>query len=134
MIVVDADVLASFWIKSPRTDAALRVRARDADWIVPVLWRSELRSILRQHLIHGSLGFADAMWIAGKAEAMLQGREYTVSSHAVLKLVHQTGHSSYDCEYVALAEAKGVKLVTGDRRLTRHFPDLALLMEDFGVM
>ncbi len=133
MIVVDADVIAAFWIKSPRTQAAYRVRARDSDWIVPVLWRSEFRSVIRQHLMHGSFGFADASWIVGKAEAMLHGREFSVSSHDVLRLVNQTGHSSYDCEYVALAEARGIKLITGDQRLTHLFPDIAVLMEEFAT-
>lgn len=131
MIVVDADVVAAFWIKSGRTDAALRTRRRDADWIVPILWRSELRSILRQHLIRGSLDFADAAWIAEKAEAMLRGREYTVDSHAVLKLVEQTSHSSYDCEYLALAEAERIQLVTSDRKLAPLFPNAAVLLEDY---
>lgn len=133
MIVVDADVLAAFWIKSARTDAALRTRRRDADWIVPILWRSELRSVLCQHLVRGSLGFADAAWIAVKAEGMLQGREYTVDSRDVLKLVERTGHSSYDCEYVALAEAQGLQLVTGDGKLARLFPNTAVLLEDFAA-
>lgn len=131
MIVVDADVVAAFWIKSGRTDAALRTRRRDADWIVPILWRSELRSILCQHLIRGSLDFADAVWIAEKAEAMLRGREYTVESHDVLKLIEQTSHSSYDCEYIALAEAEGLQLVTVDRKLARLFPNAAVLLEDY---
>ncbi len=131
MIVVDADVIASFWIKSARTDVALQARRRDADWIVPLLWRSELRSVLRQHLVRGTLGFADAVWIAEKAEGMMEGREYAVRSVDVLKLVKRSGHSSYDCEYVALAEAEGVRLVTGDRAVARRFPDVAVLLEDF---
>lgn len=131
MIVVDADVIASFWIKTARTDVALQARRRDADWIVPLLWRSELRSVLRQHLVRGTLGFADAVWIAEKAEAVMEGREYAVRSADVLKLVERTGHSSYDCEYVALAEAEGVRLVTGDRAVARRFPDVAVLLEDF---
>lgn len=133
MIVVNTDVVASFWIKTARTDAALRTRRRDADWVVPLLWRSELRSVLRQHLVRGTLGFADAVWIAEKAEAMLAGREYAVQSADVLKLVEQTGHSSYDCEYVALAEAEGVRLVTGDRAVVQRFPDVAVLLEDFAA-
>ena len=106
MIVVDTDVIAAFWIKSERSDAALRARRRDADWIVPLLWRSELRSVLRQHLIRGTVGFADAVWISKKAEEMLRGREYAVESHDALKLVERTHRSSYDCEYVTLAEAR----------------------------
>lgn len=131
MIVVDADVIASFWIKTARTDAALQARRRDADWVAPLLWRSELRSVLRQHLVRGTLGFADAVWISEKAEAVMEGREYAVRSADVLKLAERTGHSSYDCEYVALARAEGVRLVTGDRALARRFPDVAVLLEDF---
>ncbi|MEM1042390.1 MAG: type II toxin-antitoxin system VapC family toxin [Bacteroidota bacterium] len=131
MIVIDADVIASFWIKGPRTAAVLRARRRDTDWIVPLLWQSEFRSVLRQHLVHGSLSFADAVWVANKAEAMLSGRAYEVRSADVLKLVERTGHSSYDCEYVALAEAEQVPLVTGDRRVAERFPDIAVLLEAF---
>jgi predicted nucleic acid-binding protein len=136
VIVVDADVIAAFWIKTARTDVALQARRRDADWIAPVLWRSELRSVLRQHLVRGTLGFADAVWIAEKAEAVMEGREYAARSADVLKLAERTGCSgtsvsSYDCEYVALAEAEGVRLVTGDRRVVERFPDVAVLLEDF---
>ena len=131
MIVVDTDVIASFWIKMPRTERAHGARRRDADWIVPVLWRSEFRSVLRQYLLRGLLGFADALWIAEKAEGMMAGSEYVVRSADVLKLVERSGHSSYDCEFVALAEAEGVQFVTGDRAVARLFPDTAVLLEDF---
>ena len=131
MIVVDTDVIASFWIKSTRTHAALRVRRRDADWIAPVLWRSEFRSVLRQYILAGHIGYADAVWIAEKAETTMRGKEYTVGTDAVLKLVEQSHHSSYDCEYVALAEAEGLRLVTGDRTVARLFPRVAILLEVF---
>jgi predicted nucleic acid-binding protein len=49
----------------------------------------------------------------------------------VLRLVDETGHSAYDCEYVALAQRLGVPLVTGDRQLARQFPETAALMETF---
>ena len=71
------------------------------------------------------------MWFAEKAEADLRGRERPVESAAVLGLVERTGHSAYDCEYVALAEAEGVRLVTGDRAVARLFPTTAVLVEDF---
>ena len=131
MIVVDTDVIASFWIKTPRTETAKQERRLDADWIAPLLWRSELRSVLRQHLVRGSFAYADALWIAEKAEAMMAGREFEIRSADVLKIAHRAGHSSYDCEFIALAEAEGVRLVTGDRKLSQLFPDIAILLEDF---
>ena len=131
MIVVDTDVVAAFWIRGPRTAAALRARRRDADWAAPPLWRSEFRSVLRQYLARDLIGYAEAIWLADKAERSMRGREGDVETAAVLKLVDRTGHSAYDCEYVALAEAEGARLVTGDRAVARLFPDVAVYLEDF---
>ena len=44
MIVVDSNVIAYCWINGPLTQAAQRVRVKDAEWHVPILWRSEMRS------------------------------------------------------------------------------------------
>ncbi|MFV1979600.1 MAG: type II toxin-antitoxin system VapC family toxin [Rhodothermia bacterium] len=133
MIVVDADVIAAFWIKTTRTPCAIEARRRDPDWVAPVLWRSEFRSILRQYLVADHMTHSDAVWIAEKAERTMRGKEYAVESASVLKLVGRTSHSSYDREYVALAEDLGLSLVTGDRKLARLFPNVAILLEDFEV-
>jgi predicted nucleic acid-binding protein len=45
-------------------------------------------------------------------------------------LVDETGHSAYDCEYVALARELGVMLVTGDGTLADRF-EPAVLLEDY---
>ncbi|MGH8652195.1 MAG: type II toxin-antitoxin system VapC family toxin, partial [Gammaproteobacteria bacterium] len=58
MIVVDTNVIAYCWLNGPLTAAAQRVRAKDPDWHVPVLWRSEMRSILTGYLRDGSLSRA----------------------------------------------------------------------------
>lgn len=79
------------------------------------------------------LPFGDALWIAEKAASMLHGQTYSVDTSTVLKLVQQTHHSSYDCEYVALAEALGIPLITGDQRLAQLFPNRVVLMEDFAT-
>jgi|GEM_PF-6332472 len=42
-----------------------------------------------------------------------------------------SGHSSYDCEYVALAQHLGLTMVSGDRRLVQKFPETAVLLEEF---
>jgi predicted nucleic acid-binding protein len=64
-----------------------------------------------------------------QAEVMMQiaatsllGGEHTVSDHAVFDLVTRSRCSAYDCEYVALAEALGVVMVTEDKALLRAFP------------
>lgn len=131
MIVVDTDVIAAFWIKSVRTPDALKARRKDSHWIAPVLWRSEFRSVLRQYVVAGHMSYADAAWMADKAERTMRGNEYMIQTASVLKIVERTSHSSYDCEFVALAEAEGIPLVTGDQQVARVFPNVAVLLEDF---
>jgi predicted nucleic acid-binding protein len=131
MIVVDTDVIAAFWIKTARTPIAIEAKRKDPEWIAPLLWRSEFRSVLGQYLRAAHIDYSDAAWIAEKAEQSMEGSEYTVNSAVVLALVEETGHSSYDCEYAALAKGLGLKLVTGDRKLAKVFPDIAVRLEVF---
>ena len=62
MIIVDADVIANFWLPTARSAVAKRVRHRDAQWSVPRLWRSEFRSVLRQYMLQKDLAFSEALW------------------------------------------------------------------------
>ncbi len=58
MIVVDSSVIAHCLLNSPMTRLAQRVWVKDPDWQVPVLWRSEMRSIFAGYLREGSLSAA----------------------------------------------------------------------------
>ena len=46
VIVVDTNVVAYLWLPGNMTAAAEQVLRQDAEWAVPLLWRSEFRSIL----------------------------------------------------------------------------------------
>ncbi len=131
MIVVDNDVISYFWLEARRTEAARRVRERDADWHAPRLWRSEFRNVLYQHMAHRELSLGDAQRIAETVEADLESTTYSVATADVLRLVDASGHSAYDCEYVALAQELDTPLVTGDNTVADLFPDTAVLLEDY---
>jgi predicted nucleic acid-binding protein len=73
-----------------------------------------------------------AVRIIDKADELLQGREYTLSSRTILELVAQSSCSAYDCEFVALAQDLDVQLVTDDRRILNEFPQLAISLASFG--
>lgn len=73
---------------------------------------------------------ADALETARTAEADMTDNAYEGSTAEVLRLVDATGHSAYDCGYVALAQQLDVTLVTGDADLSDHFPNPAVLLED----
>jgi len=131
MIVVDNDVISYFWLDAARSSVAKQVRRKDPAWQAPTLWRSEFRNVLYQHMAHRGLSLSAALQIADEAEADMQEGTMNVSTAAVLRLVDASGHSAYDCEYVALAQERGTRLVTGDQRLPQLFPETAVLMEDF---
>jgi predicted nucleic acid-binding protein len=39
--------------------------------------------------------------------------------------------STYDCEFVALAQANGARLLTVNRRILREFPEVAISLKKF---
>jgi len=97
----------------------------------PSPWRSEFRNVLRGYMAGGYMTFAEAIAIARDAEADLADQTYEVNTGDVFRLVDASGHSAYDCEYVALAQTPDVPLVTGDRRLPDLFPETAVLLKEF---
>ena len=131
MIVVDSNVVAYCWVNGPLTALAQRVRVKDPDWHAPILWRSEMRSILTGYLRDGSLTGPQVARIMEAAEGALAGREHLVPSAPVLDIAGKSRLSAYDCEFVALASVLSVPLVTADKGVLRAFPDRALTMEAF---
>lgn len=87
-------------------------------------WRSEFVSVL-------SLYIRKKYLTVQQAENMMVDSEYEVNSGKILELVNQSKCSSYDCEYIALAEDINVPLVTRDKRIIREFPTKATSVEKF---
>ena len=131
MIVVDTNVVAYLWLPGNLTGAAEQVLKRDAEWAVPLLWRSAFRSILTGAVRHKTLSLDRATAIAAAAEEHLRHREFAVESSDVLALAIPSGCSAYDCEFVALANDLGVGLVTNDREVLRAFPGVAVPLRQF---
>lgn len=131
MIVVDSNVIAYCWVNGPLTDVAQRVRAKDPDWHVPILWRSEMRSILTGYFRDGSLTGVHIVRIMEAAETALAGSEHLVQSRRVFEVAGESRLSAYDCEFVVLASVLSVPLVTADKAVLKAFPNRALTMEAF---
>lgn len=128
MIVVDSNILAYLYLPGEFTPAAEALLDSDPDWTAPVLWRSEFRNILAGYLRRGKLTFEQALAIQSEAESLLGGAEYEVDSRSVLELVRDSECSAYDCEFVALANTLGTKLVTMDGKVLRSFPDITVAL------
>lgn len=130
MIVADTNLIVYHVIEGDRSEAASRVRQRDADWVAPPLWRSEFRNALVQHVRHDRLSAERARGAWGIARSLVRDAE--VDPLAALDTAFERGLSGYDAEFAALAEALGVPLVTDDRRVLTACPGLAVSLDAFG--
>ena len=131
MIVVDTNVIASLWVPNDMDEVAYKVLEKDPEWIAPLLWRSEFRNVLATYLRASILDISIAMQALEEAEGFMGDREYDVNSTQVLSFVSRSICSSYDCEFVALADDLNVKLVTFDKKMVREFPDRCISPEEF---
>lgn len=61
----------------------------------------------------------------------VKNREYQVSPQAVLHFVNNSACSSYDCEFICLADTLNTKLVTYDKQILKEFPQIAIRPEDY---
>jgi len=131
VIVVDTNLLVYLYIRGQRTAEAEAVLTRDPVWAAPILWRSEFRSTLIGLVRRRAIPLDDALQIVAEAERGMAGREYTVVSQRILGLAARSGCSTYDCEFISLAEDLRVPLVTADRQVLRAFPSTAVAPEIF---
>ena len=131
MIVADTNLITYFSIHTDHSALAEAVCATDSVWVAPLLWRSEYRATLLKYIRHAGMNFEAAIGSLRIAEEAVAGREYSVDARKVLELACRTKCSAYDCEYVALAQDLGVKLVTTDKQVLTAFPELAVSLVDF---
>ena len=131
MIVVDSNIIAYLLIPGDKSALAEMVLKKDPRWVAPHLWRSEFRNILTLYMRREGMTVEQAWAAMEKAEEILQGGEFAVSSESILALTGRTNVSAYDAEFVVLAQYFGVKLVTLDKGILREFRSLALSPEAF---
>ena len=131
MIVVDTNVIAYLYLHSAHSDLSEKALVKDPQWAAPLLWRSELRSVLTKYLRNRIISLGVAQQIMEEAENRMRDGEYEVSSLQVLSLAALSACSAYDCEFVALARALNGPLVTVDRQVIAQFPAIAISLEDF---
>jgi len=125
MIVADANLLVHLVFPGEHSALADRLYTRDPDWAVPLLWLSELRNVAWKFVRRKEITLTQAIDALDRASIVVVNREYSVSTASVLELAARSGCAAYDCEYVALAQALGVPLVTADQAVLRAFPAIA---------
>lgn len=131
MIVVDTNLLAYFFIHGEYSDMAEKAFKKDPQWLAPLLWRSEFRSVLVRCFRDGNIKFEDAAQIMGEAEVLMSEGEYMVGSDDVLRIAAATDCSASDAEFIVLAQELGITLVTMDSMILKAFPEIATRLDRF---
>ncbi|MBD3225512.1 MAG: PIN domain-containing protein [Caldithrix sp.] len=131
MIVVDTNVIAYLFISGDYSSHARKLLKHDPVWIVPYLWKSELRNVLTIYIRNNHLSIEDAQSIMNEAEEFLSGNEYDVNSFEIFEMVSSSNCSAYDCEFVALAQRLGLEFYTSDKNILKQFPEIASDLKNF---
>lgn len=126
MLIADTNVLIELFLPSLCCEVVLACRDADDDWRLPSLWVPEFRHVLLKFLRVGRLDLSTALNHLAVAEQKFLPRTMAVDSAVALRLAHQVGCSSYDAEFVVLAQQLACPLLTFDRKLLRLFPDVAV--------
>ena len=130
MIVVDANVIAYFFINGDRTAKARELHEWDPDWRVPALWRHEYLNVLATLAREGGAPLDAVRELWQRGFEWLGRAEHPVDMAAALELSVANRVSAYDAQYVMLAMQLETICVTEDKRLRNKFPGIAKPMRD----
>jgi predicted nucleic acid-binding protein len=134
MIVVDTNIL--IYLSCPQEDQRLaadagRVIAKAGNLLLPSLWRQEYLSVLSKFLGRKQISLEDAAKLWSQALALYEMSEAKVEMLRALELSQSLSLTTYDAQFVALAEHASTVLVTEDRRLRASVGKRALSMEEY---
>lgn len=119
MIVVDTNML--FQAVFDTSSSSGRVLLRDAVWAAPRLWRSEFRSALAGEIRVNGLSSSNAIDAFVKAQRLVAFEREPVTLE-IVRLLVSSRCSAYDLEFVAVALALGVPLVTTYKQVLAETP------------
>jgi predicted nucleic acid-binding protein len=131
VIVADTNIISYLLLPTPYSDTVDKLYKLDSEWVAPTLWKSEFRNVLALYLRKEIITLEKALQLQEMAESIMARNEFDVSSAQVLALVANSNCSSYDCEFIALAQYLNIPLVTQDKKVLREFSPIAISIADF---
>lgn len=131
MIVVDANVIAYRFIAGEKTGLSCQVQEKDAEWVVPALWRHEFLNVLATAARAGIIDTVEACTIWRSAFRILGNNEQAVNYEKSLCCAVDSRISAYDAQYITLARTLNCLCITEDARLHKTFPKEAISMRAF---
>jgi len=130
VIVVDTNVMVYLLSGSgTRADRAADLLRQDAEWAAPPILLSELRNVLVGLVRGGRCDGREATAMHDDAVTILDDRIVGVDGPTVITAALALGLSAYDAEFVELARALDVPLVSADNEILAAAPDVARSLE-----
>jgi predicted nucleic acid-binding protein len=119
VIVVDASALANALVYADgRGRKARAALAREIEWVAPEHWKAEVFSVIRGLTLGHKIVEEQALHAVSRLPHL--GIETVPLDELLPRMWQLRGNfSGYDAAYVALAEVRGITLVTADGRLAR---------------
>lgn len=131
MIVVDTNVIAYLIFATPYSGAVTSLHKHNPHWEAPVLWKSEFLNVLSLYYRKKLIDPSEAQYAFDYAERLMGKNDHLVSAPAIFELIMNSGCSSYDCEFVALASELDTNLITYDKQILTEFPAIAMKPDDY---
>ncbi len=131
MIVADTNLVAQLILSLDQTREAQAVYRHDSDWRMPALWQHEFLNVLATCLRFDRIPIAPLVAAWNRALVLFESATCQVDMPEALRIAGQYGVSAYDAQYVALAQALQVPLITEDRKLLRAVRHQALSIRQY---
>lgn len=131
MIVVDTNIISYLFLKGEQSIQVKELLKKDSNWVSPILWKSEFRSVLSLYIRKQFLSLIEAKTLMDEAEHFMRGSEFNINSDQIFDLVTNSNCSSYDCEFVALAKDLSIPLITNDKKIIKEFPQFVYYIKDY---
>ena len=126
MIVVDTNIIVHMTFATPYSPMVSSLHQKNSVWEAPSLWKSEFLKVLSLYHRKGIINYDESLNALDFAERLIGGREHRVLAKSIVDVVINSACSSYDCEFVVLAQKLGTRLITYDNNIIQEFPDVAV--------
>jgi predicted nucleic acid-binding protein len=131
VIVIDSNVIVPLLITTEKSSISEKIIQKDPSWISAILVKSEVKSALTLYFRKGLISADSFTQLNYNLELILSKRLHETDSNLHLNSIISSNCSSYDCEFIALAQAFNCKLITWDKKIVSEFPQIAIKPEDF---
>ncbi|MHB8744679.1 MAG: type II toxin-antitoxin system VapC family toxin [Sulfuricaulis sp.] len=130
MIVVDTNILVPLFINGPRTGDAAKLLKLDREWCTEPYALVELINVFATYMRAKLLAVEAAHRHLDEAETLLTPHLHRIPNKTVLDCAMRYKISAYDAHFLAVADAKGQRLITEDAKLRAAAPRLTRSLDE----